>query len=275
MRFHPFLWSIAAAAAAHAGPCLKQAAALYHQGRYDSALSVLSACSPEAVKRRDSLALFQYSGMAEARLGRAAEAASDFRALLSLDSLFQFPRNEDSSVLAAFARAREPATMEPAGPASAEGAAAVAFAHAGGGREAGKAAVPEAGFAAIPKSPSPSPDPEPFAPPMETFRTAPGAAPAPYPRPHGIGLAMGAIPFGGGWLARGQYKHGLALAVLQAGGLALSLYASSRNTAIKNDRFGVLESEEQRSRGWRLTQGISLSTALGAYLFSLFASRKD
>ena len=106
MRYDLVSWFIAAAAAAHAGPCLKQAAALYHQGLYDSALSVLETCGPEALKRRDSLALFQYSGMAEARLGRDAEAAEDFRALLSLDSLFQFPRNEDFAVLAAFARPR-------------------------------------------------------------------------------------------------------------------------------------------------------------------------
>src|SRR4051812_42038538 len=106
MRAGLLFLSALAAAMAHADPSLKQAAALYHQGRYDSALAVLGTCRARALKHRDSLALFQYSGMASARLGRSEEASGDFRALLDMDSLFQFPRNEDSAILAAFAQAQ-------------------------------------------------------------------------------------------------------------------------------------------------------------------------
>jgi hypothetical protein len=87
---------------------------------------------------------------------------------------------------------------------------------------------------------------------------------------------MGAVPLGGGWLSEGRYKPGLALAFLQIGGIALSLYASSRITAEEKDLYGI---KDERELGivhkWQWTQGLALSTALGAYLYSLMASRKD
>ena len=246
--------SMLAAAAAHAVPCLKRSALLYHQGRYDSALAALGECRSETLKRRDSLALFQYSGMAEARLGRAAAAAKDFRALLALDSLFQFPRNEDSAVLAAFAQAHVPAAGEPSAAASSD-------------TSLGAPAAPASAVSAAHAVPAPARPAEPWTNPLPDKPYAHDS--------RGIGLAMGAIPLGGGWLTQGRYTHGWTLAFLQAGGMALSLYASSRLTSIKNDPFGVTDSESPRATGWRITQAVSLSTALGAYLFSLFASRKD
>jgi hypothetical protein len=87
---------------------------------------------------------------------------------------------------------------------------------------------------------------------------------------------MGAIPLGGGWLARREMKHGIALGLLQAAGLGLSLYASGRISASAGDAFGIQNDDELASvRKWQWVQGVSLSTALGAYLFSLIAATGD
>lgn len=274
MRVGLLFLSALAAAMAHADPSLKQAAALYHQGRYDSALAVLGTCRTHPLKHRDSLALFQYSGMASARLGRSEEASGDFRALLDLDSLFQFPRNEDGAVLAAFAEAQTaragsvnaaPAMRidssadrsPPPPPAPAQTAMALPV----------SAAVPPGGLVPIPDySGSGSPSGH-----------APAAFPANAGNPGapGIGLAMGAIPLGGGWLFRGRRKQGLTLALLQAGGLAFSFYASSQMTAAERDSDGISHGELGSVDKWQWTQRVTLSVALGAYLFSLIASKGD
>jgi hypothetical protein len=86
---------------------------------------------------------------------------------------------------------------------------------------------------------------------------------------------MGAVPLGGGWLAEGHYKQGLALAFFQIGGAALSLYASSRITAEEKDLYGIQNDRELGNvHKWQWTQGVALSTAVGAYLYSLIASRR-
>jgi hypothetical protein len=271
------LGSVLAAGAIHAGPGLKDAAALYHRGRYDSALSVLDAFRPEMQRRRDSLSLFQYSGMASARLGRAERAVAEFRVLLGLDSLFQFPRNEDSAILEAFAKAQASrkgktgaaASNAPAG----DSASPARLASAGGG---------SAGILTVRANPAA----EAWVPiPAYPGSQFPGAEPPANareggldrgPRRSGIGLAMGAVPLGGGWLSEGRYKPGLALAFLQIGGIALSLYASSRITAEEKDLYGIKDDRELGIvHKWQWTQGLALSTALGAYLYSLMASRKD
>jgi len=253
MRVALVLCSALAAAAAPSGPSLKQAATLYHQGRYDSALTILDACRSGTLKRRDSLALFQYSGMASARLGRDREASEDFRSLLALDSLFQFPRNEDGAVLAAFARAREP------------------LASAGPKRDSAKTDV-------APHPPVVLADANPAAAVPVTARLPPlpDAVGASGQRQSQIGLAMGAIPLGAGWLARGRTKQGWALALLQAGGMGLSLYASSRMTAAERNGDGIRDHAQlQGELGWQWTQRVTLSIALGTYLFSLIASRGE
>lgn len=272
MRPGLLLWLALAVATAHSAPSLKQAAALYYQGRYDSALAVLETCRSGALKHRDSLALFQYSGMASARLGRGEEADADFRALLDLDSLFQFPRNEDSAILAAFAQAQMTrtdsqsksldTTVDPDPP-------RVAKAETGAGTAVpARATVPEG---LVPLAPDSGSAPPVSPPPVQAFRANPGSSSAP-----GIGLAMGAIPLGGGWLVRGRRKQGLTLAFLQAGGLVFSLYASSQITDIKGDADGIRDyGERGNAMRWQWTQGVTLSIALGAYLFSLIASKGE
>jgi len=274
MRCGLLLASALAVATAHSAPSLKQAAALYHQGRYDSALAVLETCRSGALKHRDSLALFQYSGMASARLGRSEEADSNFRALLALDSLFQFPRNEDSAILAAFAQARLGRSVPPSKSADTTMDRGlpprVASAEAGTGAALPvSAAVPSDRLVPIP-SYSGSELPGNSAP-LTAFPASAGRN-----GPPGIGLAMGAIPLGGGWLLRGRRKQGLTLAVLQAGGLAFSLYASSQMTAAERDADGIRgHAELGNELRWQWTQRVTLSIALGAYLFSLIASRGE
>lgn len=249
MRALLWLCALAAAAPLRAEPGLKRGASLYHQGRYDSALAVLDSSRHADLKRRDSLILFQYSGMAAARLGRADAAAEDFRALLALDSLFQFPRNEDPAVLNAFAKAKT-SRAAPAAPV---------------------ATAPSVPPPAAPPGPAPAgrfvfadSGPAAHAPPSDAPRAA---------KPRRIGFVLGAVPLGGGWVARGRWSHGLVLGFLQAGGLALSLYASSRISSAESDRYGIRdESELSAVQKWQWTQRVALSTALGAYLFSLAAS---
>lgn len=286
MRAGPLLCLALAAAPLHAGTGLKEAVGLYHRGRYDSALAALDASRPAIAKRRDSLSLFQYSGMAWARLGSADRAAADFRALLALDSLFQFPRNEDPAILDAFARAQgsrkegvgdaAPAPDNaargalPALPAG-DAAGSVRPAYAGPGPD--RAVPAGAGVPGGERVPIPA-YPEAGASGGEAGPFGPGRMER-EPRAHGIGLALGAVPLGGGWLAEGRYGKGLTLALLQAGGGALSLYASSRITAERKDQYGIRnETELGNVRRWQWTQGIALSAALGAYLYSLIASRR-
>jgi hypothetical protein len=87
---------------------------------------------------------------------------------------------------------------------------------------------------------------------------------------------MGAIPLGGGWIFRGRKKQGWTLAILQAGGLALSFYASSQISAAERDADGIRDHAELGNElRWQWTQRVTLSVALGAYLFSLIASKGD
>jgi hypothetical protein len=300
MRAGLAFWFALAVAPLHAEPGLKEAASLYHRGRYDSSLAVLDAYRPMLAKRRDSLSLFQYSGMASARLGRAEEATADFRVLLDLDSLFQFPRNEDAAILASFAEAQTlrtgqteriavaPAQGTPvsspngASNRSANGALpgslignsaeATRLATAGDGSVAAlpvRADLKDGRLVPIPSYPGTS------TPSGESNPLAPGGMTARGPQGSGIGIAMGALPLGGGWLVEGHYKQGFALAFFQISGLAVSLYASSRITAEKRDVYGIQNEKELGNvQRWQWTQGIALSTALTSYLYSLIASRR-
>lgn len=94
--------------------------------------------------------------------------------------------------------------------------------------------------------------------------------------PRRMNLALGAVPLGGGWLVRGKTTHALTLGLLQGGGMLLSLYASEQQTAARRDGRGLEEGrEEDIMVRWQWVQAVSLSTALGAYLFSIFASGGD
>ena len=254
------------------GASLHQAASLYHQERFDSALARLESMRIAGPwKRRDSLAYFQYSGMAASRLGRSPEAVAHFSRLLALDTLFQFPRNEDPQVLENFARAKStfsgPGTVLPSESAALVENAPAMRSPAG---YPGGATAPlqetgdrqgEGGFSFIDSGAA-----------NRTGRIAAAAD----PKLRGIGLAYGAWPAGAGWLARGRRGQGLALGLLQAGGLGLSLYASHRVSREEGDRFAIRDRRELESvKSWQLTQRLSLSTALGAYLFSLIASAGD
>jgi hypothetical protein len=212
--------------------------------------------------------------MASARLGKSDEADADFRALLDLDSLFQFPRNEDSAILAAFAQAQLGRSVPPPSAADTvsdrDSPPRLASAGTGSGTALAVGAnVPSDNLVPIPSYSGSDPS---------ESRAPPAAFPANAGRtgPPGIGLAMGAIPLGGGWLYRGRRKQGLTLALLQAGGLAFSLYASSQMSAAESDADGIRgHAELGNELRWQWTQRVTLSIALGAYLFSLIASRGE
>jgi hypothetical protein len=278
----------AAAAATATGAPVSEAASFYHQGRFDSALTRLDALkSAGGLKRRDSLSLFQYLGMASARLGRVPEAEEHFTILLGLDSLFQFPRNEDPAVLSAFARARAqrsapraaPSVPTAAQPFQSMGPTGVDW-HGASASPApstpSAAANPQRGERGEDKSPALAgmtpPDIGAYGAAGETGpagRQTPGNPPR-------IGLALGAMPFGTGWFVRNKFKHGLALGILQTGGLALSIYASNMQTRIAADPFRIQDMDEHdEANRWQWVQRVSLSTALGAYVFSLIASAGD
>ncbi|GEM_PF-2093714 len=282
---------------------LNQAAAFYHQGRFDSALTRLEALKANGnIRHRDSLSLFQYLGMSSARLGREPEAAGYFGALLGLDSLFQFPRNEDPAILKAFNRAqgeRSARAIPPpplsAGPvpaaspaAKSDSAAAASMAvHAPIDSAVSAANVSGAtvsnGTAKPASSDAPATRPPASAASKATMSLSYPDAPFPVPAggegpkpPPRIGLVMGAMPFGVGWFANHKVKHGLALGLLQAGGLALSIYASGMQTHMQSDPFRTQDAGEKADQQkWQWVQRVSLSTAIGAYLFSLIASAGD
>lgn len=246
-----------------AGVSINKVAAYYHQGRFDSAMVLLGAMKSEGPwKRRDSLAYFQYSGMASSRLGHDSEAVVHFGGLLGLDSLFQFPRNEDPQVLKDFGRAQETKRNRDAA-VRAEAAAIASAAIAVPAAVAVPAALPES--AAAPDSAT-----------AFSF-AASGSLPPRAPAGTGkIGLAYGSLPLGTGWFLRHRVKQGLVLGLLQGGGLALSLYASHRVSREEGDFFAIRDDGEKSSVDrWQLVQRVSLSAALGAYLFSLIASAGD
>ncbi|MEO6098054.1 MAG: hypothetical protein ABIW76_21290 [Fibrobacteria bacterium] len=256
------------------GAAIKEAAGFYHQGLFDSSLACLKAVKAEGhLKHRDSLSLFQYLGMASARLGREPEAVGHFGSLLGLDSLFQFPRNEDSAVLRAFSRARERRTAP--------------LADAAPGQDTLKPQpLPAAplkngsgpGILLASSSPSSAPtSPSSTSADIGIPLTGPNPPDTPALRkPPPIGFTMGALPLGAGWFARDKVKHGLVLGLLQAGGIALSIYASDRQSREQRDIFQVQNRDEAADlEKWQLVQRVSLSTAVGAYLFSLIAASGD
>jgi hypothetical protein len=77
-------------------------------------------------------------------------------------------------------------------------------------------------------------------------------------------------------MVKRRVSTGLSLGVLQATGLLLSIYASHMQSQEQGDGFGVKDERELASlQKWQWTQRIALSTALGAYIFSLIAAVGD
>ncbi len=247
---------------------LHRAASLYHQGRFDSARARMeSLLSDEGWRRRDSLTLFQYLGMASSRLGEDDAAVDRFGRLLELDSLFQFPRNEDPGILRNFRAAREARHRASAqvegrsadGPAANPGPGA-AMTHRLVARTTAESAGTESSLPATAATPAADPLQEASAAGFGTPRER-------------MNLALGAVPLGGGWLARNRTGHAVTLGLLQGGGLLLSLYASQQLSRARNDKWGAEEGREvDLMVRWQWVQAVSLSPAVGAYLFSIFAS---
>jgi hypothetical protein len=257
--------AVHASGAAADPAALNHAASLYHQARFDSARARMeSLLSDEGWRRRDSLMLYQYLGMASSRLGADADAVSRFGRLLELDSLFQFARNEDPDILRNFAAARE-ARRQAALPGESPRAAGSAVIPAPG------AAMPHRLDAGTAREPAGLESALPGAPPPDPLRAA-SADGFGTPRKR-MNLALGAVPLGGGWLARERTGHAVTLGLLQGGGALLSLYASQQLSRARNDRWGAEDGREvDMMVRWQWVQAVSLSTAVGAYLFSIFAS---
>jgi hypothetical protein len=262
---------------------LNEAASLYHQARFAPALARLQTLlSESAWKRRDSLMLYQYLGMASARLGRDSSAADYFTALLALDSLFRFPKNEDASVLAAFKQARFRRSARPTPPETPAQPPVVAAPETPDRADSLPAAPPAAALAATSPAPPPaaaSVTPMLPTPPMaaSAFGPGTGGGPAPGAVPSGrspeMNFAYGAIPFGAGWMMRSRVKRGVAMGLLQAAGLLFSGYASEMQSREQNDQYGLKDGRElSSSESWQWAQRVSFSLAAGTYLFSIFAS---
>lgn len=233
---------------------LQEAAALYHQGRFDSArVRLAGLLDAPGWRRRDSLTMLQYLGMSEARLGDDSAATARFAQLLAHDSLFRFARNEDAAVLRTFQAARDRRSA-----AASLGAVEPSPARRPPAEVTAAAALPQAGE---PREAAPARDP------LAALAAEPPAAK--------MSLALGAVPLGGGWMARRRTTHGLTLGLLQTGGLLLSIYASERQNGMQEDVYRLEKSERVSAKGWQWVQRISLSTAMGAYLFSLIASGKE
>lgn len=241
---------------------LNQAVALYHQGSYDSSLARLEALeSTGPWKHRDSLSLLQYLGMSCSRLNRDSASIGYFSQLLQLDSLFRFPKNEDSLILKNFSAAQE-AREGRLNPSPAPITLAPPSTDTAGG--------PTRTSLRLETQTYPAPA---LAGPTLVGATEPAPSSARSPR---IGLAYGALPLGIGWVARKQAKSGLVLGLLQAGGLFLSIYASEIQANEQNDTYAIRDHQEMTAlKQWQWTQRVSLSMALGAYLFSLIASAGD
>ncbi len=266
-KFGLFLMLVLACAShkSHAEPQgksnLNLAITLYQQGLYDSSLHQLETLARESQsKRRDSICIVQYLGMASAILGMDSTATVYFSKLLELDSLFQFPKNEDTRILSNFQKAQEMLVVhqdavpllepiEPLGPI-----------------EPKQKLAPIAALTSVTQPKELSPDSSIRSDVLITRVSKTGK----------IGLTYGAWPLGAGWIVKKQVRPGLGLGALQATGLALSVYASFIQSRGQGDGFGVRDERERVTmEKWQWTQRIALSTALGAYIFSLIASVGD
>lgn len=244
---------------------LNHAVSQYHQGNYALALSEFDSLKNEAnATHRDSITLFQYLGMASTQAGWDSKAVHYFTVLIQIDSLFQFPRNEDARILQNFSLASQ-TQPNPEKPPIAE-----APPISGTPLMGETATAPAAGAA-----PNPT-----------TLRVLPQTLepqPAPQQTPNifatntnKIGFAYGAIPLGGGWMMQNKNLKGWTLGLLQVTSIALSIYASEIQSDLQNDSDAIHNNSEKTTlKQWQWTQRISLTTALGTYLYSIFSALGD
>ncbi len=266
-KFGLFLMLVLACAShkSHAEPQgksnLNLAVTLYQQGLYDSSLHQLETLARESQsKRRDSICIVQYLGMASAKLGMDSTATVYFSKLLGLDSLFQFPKNEDIRILSNFQKAQEMLVVQQDAVPLLEPIEAL------GPIEPLRTLTPIAPLTSATQSKELSPD--------SSIRSD-----VLIPRTREtdkIGLTYGAWPLGAGWIVKKRIRPGLGLGAVQVTGLLLSAYASYMQSREQGDAFGVRDERERVTlEKWQWTQRIALSTALGAYIFSLIASVGD
>ena len=230
---------------------LNRAAALYHEAKYDSAYGDLVGLLADGNwKRRDSLVLYQYLGMTCARLGRDSLAAEYFAGLIGVDSLFRFARNEDPVMLDAFQRGKL---------------------FASGKR--GKSPIPLSDAASGSRPEAAAAGPAQLTPTASLFAT-----PAPTPGDAALhearmNLAYGAIPFGAGWMARNRMKRGVTVGFIQLAALVVSGYASEMQNREQQDLDGLGSGKQlSAAQNWQWIQRISLSVAVGGYLYSIISS---
>jgi hypothetical protein len=244
---------------------LNQAVALYHQSNYDSALLRLQGLQSKGPwKRRDSLSLFQYLGMAAAKVGNDSASLGYFSRLLQIDSLFQFPKNEDAVILKTFSQAQELRVSTPNLFQANRPKPNQEFNFRSKDLDSSVAAHNSTLDFNVPVKTSLN---------LSPMETSPAKN---IPQPPKIGLAYGALPLGMGWMVKNRMKTGLALAALQASGLLISVYASEMQSREQGDSWGTQnEREKALTEKYQWIQRISLSTAMGAYLFSLIASAGD
>ncbi len=186
-----------------------------------------------SLSKTDSIEIFQYLGMNAAKLGQDSLAVDHFYQLLLLDSLWQFPENEDESILKDFKVAKESYEEEQdIKPEPLKLTAAEVASHP----------------LKIEISPS-----------KNAIKM--------------INLGDGLIPLGLGWVAKKRFKSGIAYGLLEGGGALLSIFASMRQDQIDKDKYGIMnQSELNKSQQWQFTQRLSFSVALGAYLISVLAT---
>lgn len=224
---------------------LNLAVSHYHQGNYSLACTELDSLRNQAnATHRDSITLYQYLGMASTQAGLDSNAVQYFSLLIQIDSLFQFPRNEDPRILQNFSRALQ---------------------------------IPAASKIGLLATPLPTSNMENQNLNPSLNQTLPKPASIILPSStNKIGFTYGAIPLGGGWIMQNKNVKGWTLGLLQVTGLALSIYASEMQSDLQNDFDAIQNNAEKTTlKQWQWTQRISLSTALGTYLYSIFSALGD
>jgi len=215
---------------------LNEGVKLYHQGNFEEANDFFNNLkNPIDASHRDSLTLFQYLGMTATQLGSDSLAIDYFSTLIIVDSLFQFPSNEAEGILKNFSAAH--VLKQP----------------------------PEI----LEIDPAPQNQNQTQAQPLPFTATELSGT-------NKIGFVYGAIPLGGGWLIKEKKITGWTLAALELAGFALSIYASEKQNDFQNDFDAIHDNAEKTSvKNWQWTQRISLSVALGTYLYSILSATGD
>lgn len=230
------------------GSSLEKSLEFFNNGDILAAKPILDSLSnAEGQSHQDSLLIWQYLGMCNSLIGLDKPALSAFSQLLKMDSTWRLPSNEDRRILRLFEKALKdlhtekaetikPALNLPRDTVSQRSSARDSLA------QALQIELPVSSLTEAKK-------------PLKK-----------------MDLSHGLIPLGIGWVIQSHPKTGLAYGMLQLGGLAVSIYASSRQSTIKNDGNGIEYEEQNDVRRWQLVQQISLSTSVITYLSSVLLS---